>query len=186
MYKKAGRYTAILLLFLSFSTISFAAMDPAEIERIKANAPLQLTVDSIKDELIEQPNDRNSPYQERKMTIEIIDIIKSSQQGKIEETIEVEYTYIPSWVEMAGGAKMDIAIADKIEIWLDWEGNTWQPSASGDTVRHIYYSEHHQDHIRQPITNKFSLPNIPPSAIVSFILISLFVCGWLITRKINH
>lgn len=64
--------------------------------------------------------------------------------------VDVYYTYIPEWLVIEGGAKMDIAVSDQIEIWLAAEGAEWIPAASGDTVSHLFKSENRPEHMAAP------------------------------------
>ncbi|MGO1057891.1 hypothetical protein ACTL32_02040 [Planococcus sp. FY231025] len=148
---------------------AFAAMDPEEIKEIKQAAPLHLRGEVSEDAFIKEID---FPGQERVMSIKVAEVLKGSELVHPGETIDVFYTYIPHWLEVEGGAKMDIAVSDKIEIWLVSEESTWKPAASGDTVTHLFKSEERPEHMVQPFTDVASgfIDEIP---LLVYVILSL-------------
>lgn len=142
----------LLALFIWATSIAaaFAAMDPQEVEEIKQAAPLHLRGEVSEDAFIKEID---FPGQERVMSIKVAEVLKGPELAQPGETIDVFYTYIPHWLEVEGGAKMNIAVSDKIEIWLVPEGGSWKPAASGDTVTHLFRSEERPEHMAQPLTD---------------------------------
>lgn len=134
-------------IWITGSASGFAAMDPKEIEEIKQAAPLHLKGEVVEDRLIKEID---FPGQERVMSIQVAEVSKGDQLVKSGATIEVYYTYIPEWLQVEGGSKMDIAVADRLEIWLETEGGGWKPAASGDTVTHLFKSKERPEHIPAP------------------------------------
>lgn len=138
---------AALLMTFCFPAFVSAAPEPGEVEELKQAAPLHLIGEVVKDELTLQTDDPNFPHQERKMTLQITEILKSSAGLQKNTAIEVHYTYTPSWLSMEGGTRMDIAAGDKIEIWLDSDVNGWKSALSGNTVVHLHKSEDRMEHM---------------------------------------
>lgn len=138
----------VILIWATGSVYVIAAMDPEEIKEIKKAAPLHLQGEVIADTLIRETD---FPGQERIMSIRISEIHKGAQLAEPDNTIEVSYTYIPEWVEAEGGARMDIAVSDRLEIWLKEENGVWTPAASGDTVMHLSKGEERPEHMPEPI-----------------------------------
>lgn len=170
-----------ILLWATGSSTAFAAMDPEEIKEIKEAAPLHLQGEVIKDKLIRETH---FPGQERIMSIRISEVHKGAQLAEPDNTIDVSYTYIPAWLEAEGGARMDIAVSDRIEIWLKEENGTWMPAASGDTVTHLSKNEERPEHMPQPFPQKtLRHIEIPLFAVVALILgITLGMTAFLLGR----
>ena len=167
----------ILLLICCLPAIAFAAPDPSEVEEIKQAASAHVIGEVIKDELVEQPEDESFPHQERKMTLQITEVLKSATGIQNNTAIEVHYTYIPSWIVMEGGARMDIAVSDKIEIWLDSEEIGWKPALSGNTVVHLQKSENRPEHIKAPPLSKLQLikDRLSEIPLAFYVFIPLFI-----------
>lgn len=180
----------ILVFFVlsAFPAIAFAAPDPNEVEAIKQAAPIHLIGTVIEDEMLEQIDDSNFPHQERKMVLHITSIVKGLEETDARSSVEVHYMYIPSWLEMEGGARMDIAKSDKIEIWLKKEAGVWKPALSGNTVVHLYKNENRPQHMLPPPTSipnfiKSKLSTIPLGMIVAVLLfLSLFLIAGISKR----
>lgn len=137
---------SLFLWAIGFNTV-FAALDPEELEEIKQAAPLHFVGEVTQDDFLKEID---FPGQERVMSVRVDEVMKGSEWVRPGEEIKVYYTYIPQWVVMEGGAKMDIAVSDKIEIWLTQENGNWQPASSGDTVSHLYKNEERPEHMAQP------------------------------------
>lgn len=166
-----------LLLFYCLPSIALAAPDPSEVEEIKQAAAAHVIGEVIKDELVEQKDDANFPYQERKMTLQITDVLKAAEGIQSNTAIEVHYTYIPSWIVMEGGARMDIAVSDKIEIWLDSDETGWKPALSGNTIVHLQKSEKRPEHIKAPPLSKLQLieDRLSELPLAFYVFIPLFI-----------
>src|SRR5690606_34913761 len=99
-------WTIVFFMLAAFPAIALAAPDPNEVEAIKQAAPVHLIGTVIEDEMLEQIDDSNFPYQERKMVLQITSIVKGLEEADASSSVEVHYTFIPSWLEMEGGARM--------------------------------------------------------------------------------
>lgn len=168
-------WTIVFFMLAAFPAIALAAPDPNEVEAIKQAAPVHLIGTVIEDEMLEQIDDSNFPYQERKMVLQITSIVKGLEEADASSSVEVHYTYIPSWLEMEGGARMDIAKSDEIEIWLKKEAGVWEPALSGNTVVHLYKNEKRPQHMLPPATTmpnfiKSKLSAMPLGMIVAVLL----------------
>lgn len=144
-----------LLLLLMVSPV-YAAMSPEEIKEIKNNAPLQITGKVTKDVLLHDSSEEKSyPSQIRKIRLQVSKVIKKPSDFSLKagESLDVFYTYVPSWVETIGGAKMNIIEGDKIEIWMERGKNGWEPAAGGDTVNHLHYAEPRKGPIPEPFVH---------------------------------
>jgi hypothetical protein len=97
-----------------------AAPDPAEVEKIKSMAPVHM-IGVVKDDILykDLSDEMRTHYQIRKMTLTVKYFIKNSKNLPTE--INVYYSYIPSWQvnQWEGGRRVDIALKDEIEIWLE-------------------------------------------------------------------
>jgi hypothetical protein len=177
-----------MILFIStilFSTIfvsktGLAAMDPAEIARINADAPYHIIGEVTTDEFVEETTkEEDHPRQLRKMWIEVSDVIKAPNGLEENNIVEVFYHYIPSWDahSYVGGARMDIAENDVIEIWLVEGDNGWRPALSGDSINHIIYNEDRNDHISEPFWHAIQrkLANLDGIQTDVFVLIGLVI-----------
>ncbi|TFB14248.1 hypothetical protein E3U55_13790 [Filobacillus milosensis] len=134
-----------------------AAMDPKEIEERKNEAPLQIIGD-VKTDVLVQERDRSYPSQLRKMQLEIEQVIKKPNHFEKTkgDSISITYSYIPSWVQMEGGKRMDIMVGDRIEIWLEKRENGWKSAVWGDSVNHLKYVEPREEHIPEPFSKKIN------------------------------
>jgi len=141
-------------LLLSFHLTVLSAMDPVEIREIHENAPYHLIGVVTEDKLIQHiSTSKNSPSQLRSMTLEVLELNRAATHETL-RTIEVQYTYIPPWVEREGGKGMDIAVGDIIEVWLvDGEFGI-EPAIGGDSIEHIVYVEERPTHYSEPISSR--------------------------------
>ncbi|WP_088008845.1 hypothetical protein [Indiicoccus explosivorum] len=165
----------VLLLVLSGSSQpASAAMEPEEVERVHAEAPLHLTGEVTEDVLLFQ-NEEHS--QTREMTLEIEAVLKQPENAELPSSLPIQYTYIPSWVQMTGGEKMDIAVGDRIEIWLEPEDGNWHPVLSGTSVKHLYYIDPRSEHMRKPflMTVQDFLEIRYPFAFILVLLVLVFL-----------
>lgn len=133
-----------------------AAPSPAEVEKKKREAPLHLIGKVTADEIFKDISQNEQyPQQVRRMDLKVDRLIKSPDGEKVQSIIEVFYWYIPSWQakEYTGGARMDIAVGDVIEIWLTDGEYGLQPALGGNTVKHIKYTEVRNEPIPEPFLN---------------------------------
>lgn len=139
----------ILFFTCTFSMTALAAMEPSEVEKINNGAPVHLIGTVTNDKLIKELPEQH--FQERQMQIQVEEIQKQAPGIELPSLIWVDYTYIPPWLEMEGGRKMDIAVSDRIEIWLEPVSNGWQPALSGDSIHHLSKASERPAHIVAPI-----------------------------------
>lgn len=128
-------------------------MDPAEIKKRHSEVPFHITGEVIEDVKVKDlSEEKDGAYQLRKMTIAIDEVITSDVSEAQAKTVEVFYSYLPSWRarEYVGGKPMDITINDVIEIWLDKGKYGWEPVLSGYSVEHIKYIEKRNEPIPEP------------------------------------
>lgn len=134
-------------------------MDPTEVKRINDEAEYQITGEVIADAFYQDiSNVDNHPVQIRKMSLKIGEIIKSTGNIKNGESVDVYYTYIPTWDigQYVGGSKrMDIAIGDVITVWLEEGNEGFEPVLSGDSVIHEIYVADRTEHIPEPFWQSF-------------------------------
>ncbi|SDN96644.1 hypothetical protein [Halobacillus aidingensis] len=141
------------MILILMPDTAYGAMDPEEVEGIKREAPLHVIGSVESDVLVKDLSTDNSPKQLRKMRLSVQEYRKAPGTINRERSIEVFYTYIPSWVAMAGGSKMDIYEGDEIELWLDKGEYGWEPAAAGNTVEHLSYVEDRKEPIPEPKTH---------------------------------
>lgn len=139
----------ILFFTCTFSMTALAALEPSEVEKIKEEAPVHLIGTVTDDKLINELPEQH--FQERQMQIQVEEFKKQAPDIELPSSIWVDYTYIPDWIEMEGGRKMDIAVSDRIEIWLEPAANGWQPVLSGNSVHHLSKASERSEHINAPI-----------------------------------
>ena len=138
----------LLIILLVHPLHTLAAPDPDEVEEIKTNAPLHLVGSVIDDRLVEDlSEEKGHPYQIRMMELSNLEIIKNKSGNTSVQNADVYYTYYPTWIKYDGAARMDIAVGDRIEIWLEHGENGWEPALSGSTVEHIHYADNRTEHI---------------------------------------
>jgi hypothetical protein len=145
-------FITIMIFSMFFSaTKPFAAPPPSEIEKAKQEAPLHVigtvTSDQLYKDIIEE---KETPVQIRKMNLDVKQILKAPANNTL-TTVDIFYTYIPSWQPYSGAKRMDIAVGDVIEIWLKKEEYGWEPALSGNTMKHIKYVENRKEPIPEPI-----------------------------------
>lgn len=144
----------IIVIGLFFAaTTTMAAPPPNEVKERKNEAPLHLIGTVIADEFFKDTSKSEQyPQQVRYMTLQVDQLIKIPDTEKEKKSIEVYYWYIPSWQanEYVGGERMDIAVGDAIEIWLNEGKYGWEPALGGNTVNHIKYAENREDPIPEP------------------------------------
>ncbi|MYL50010.1 hypothetical protein GLV98_10975 [Halobacillus litoralis] len=171
----------LLFILLLIPNIAYGAMDPEEVEEIKREAPLHVIGSVESDELVKDLSTEDSPKQLRKMELSVQQYRKAPASINRERSIEVYYTYIPSWIAMAGGSKMDLYEGDEIEIWLQKGGDGWEPAAGGNTVEHLSYVENRKEPIPEPkvhaVKESFNgtLGVLVMSGIVIVLLLGLFL-----------
>ena len=166
---------AIVASILLFPLSTSASMEPSEIEEIKQQAPLHIMGTVKNDSLIDDLSDQSSyPNQLRQMTIHLSQVIKKPADADVatDEPLDISYTYIPSWVEMDGGKKVDIYEGDQIEIWLEQGEYGWQPASGGDTIHHLNYVEDRSEPIPEPWTHSIKHTF---SEYVGIVIMSMFV-----------
>ncbi|WP_446855071.1 hypothetical protein [Halobacillus faecis] len=139
-----------MMFFLLLPGTAFGAMDPEEVQEIKRNAPLHVIGSVESDVLVKDLSTEDSPRQLRKMQLSVQEYRKIPDSHNQEHTIEIYYTYVPSWIATAGGSKMDIYEGDQIEIWLEKGEYGWESAAGGNTVEHLSYVEERKEHIPEP------------------------------------
>ena len=98
-------------------------MDPSERKKRNSEAPYHVIGKVTSDELFKDlTKEKGAPYQLRKMTIELEEVLKKPSSTNVDVlAIDVYYSYIPSWraLDYIGGHQpMDITVNDVIEIWL--------------------------------------------------------------------
>ncbi|MFX3673337.1 MAG: hypothetical protein ACE3JQ_02655 [Paenisporosarcina sp.] len=157
MTKVFSFISILLLINIFFSDTIIASMDPVEIEKLNSEASFHITGKVTSDELYRDISaEQELTYQIRKMTIDIDEILKKpSTVNEDEISIEVYYSYIPSWLEYVGGKRMDITVNDVIEVWLEDGETGWEPVLSGDSVNHIEYVKKRNEPISEPILHFF-------------------------------
>jgi hypothetical protein len=149
---------AFMLLNLVMASLVVAAPPPTEVLEFKdKSSPLHVIGEVEEDVLLkEDSEERGYSSQIRTMQLRIDKIIKKpSNLGlKSGELLNIVYSYVPSWVLMEGGAKMDIVVGDQIEIWLKLGDKGWEPAFGGETVDHVKYMEPRKEPIPEPIHNR--------------------------------
>jgi hypothetical protein len=141
----------ILFLIIIPQTKPFAAPPPSEIEKAKQGAPLHVIGTVTSDQLYKDITvEKETPVQIRKMNLDVRQVFKTPTNETL-TTVDVFYTYIPSWQAYSGAKRMDIAAGDVIEIWLEKGEYGWEPALSGNTVKHIKYVKNRYEPIPEPL-----------------------------------
>jgi hypothetical protein len=144
---------ALIMPLIGSITSVYGAPDPKRVTEIKEDSPLHIVGSVTSDIFIRDvEKELGYPAQIRSIQLKVEKIIKKPQDLILTQggTLTVTYHYIPSWVSMAGAAKMDIMVGDQIEVWLKKGANGWEPSLSGNTVNHIIYIEPRKEPIPEP------------------------------------
>jgi hypothetical protein len=156
--KSRGMILALILSLVLMNGITVnAAPDPSTVKKEKETAPLHIKGKVMNDVLFQDTTkDKEHPQQIRKMTISVQQVIKAPKEEMETDRIEVYYHYIPSWQrhEYVGGASVNVAIDDVIEIWLDKGEFGWEPALFGNTVEHLQYAENREEAIPEPFLHK--------------------------------
>ncbi|MFZ3578671.1 hypothetical protein [Virgibacillus sp. DJP39] len=191
--KKKLLFVIMFVLFSMYTIkplgLVYAAPDPSEVEEIKQRSPLQIKGEVMKDTLLLDTSDeRGYPSQIRVMALDVYKVIKKPDDLILEQDtlLNVTYSYVPSWVPMSGGAKMDIMAGDEIEIWLESIEGGWEPALGGDTVNHISYAEPRKEPIAEPFTHLLKRnieENIELVILVGIMLFLLLVTMFFFLRK---
>jgi hypothetical protein len=179
----------ILFLLFFFGLKPFADPPPSEIEKAKQEALLHLIGTVTSDQLYKDiTEEKETPVQIRKMSLDVQQILKAPTNESL-TTVDVFYTYIPSWQAYSGTKRMDIAVDDVIEIWLKKGEYGWEPALSGNTVKHIKYVENRKEPIPEPIWHsiKRNVHNVwlrySSVTVLIGILVFLFTFVLLVWRK---
>jgi hypothetical protein len=146
-----------MLLHFGAASIVSAAPPPTEVQEFKEKSPLQVIGRVEKDELVkDESEERGYSNQIRTMQLRVNKIIKKPNSLELQsrEKLNIVYSYVPSWVPMAGGTKMDIVVGDEIEIWLELGERGWEPAYGGDTVNHMKYMQPRIEPIPEPINSR--------------------------------
>jgi hypothetical protein len=174
-------FAFILLLVFGIAPFVFAAPPPTEVLEIKEKSPLQVIGVVDEDVLLKDESQvRGYPSQKRSMKLRIEKIIKKPIDLKLKpgEPLKIVYTYIPSWVPMDGGAKMDIVVGDEIEIWLKLDEDGWEPAFGGETVSHMKYMNPRKEPLPEPYKSRLKRNferNIELFIFAGFLLILLVI-----------
>jgi hypothetical protein len=148
---------AFMLLNLVMASLVFASPPPTEVLEFKEKSPLHVIGEVKRDVLLkDELEERGYSSQIRTMQLRIDKIIKKPPNLGLKsgESLNIVYSYVPSWVPMEGGAKMDIVVGDQIEIWLELGDKGWEPAYGGETVNHVKYIEPRKEPIPEPIRNR--------------------------------
>jgi hypothetical protein len=157
MKKTKNILFAFMLLNLVMASLVFAAPPPTEVLEFKEKSPLHVIGEVKRDVLLkDELQERGYSSQIRTMQLRIDKIIKKPPNLGLKsgESLNIVYSYVPSWVPMEGGAKMDIVVGDQIEIWLELGDKGWEPAYGGETVNHVKYIEPRKEPIPEPIRNR--------------------------------
>jgi len=158
------KYSSIFCIFIFisifFANPTFSSMDPLEIKKRNSEAPFHVIGKVTSDELFKDlTKEEGAPYQLRKMTIELEEVLKKPSSTNVDVlAIDIYYSYIPSWraLDYVGGHQpMDITVNDVIEIWLREGEYGWEPVLSGDSVKYINYVEERNEPIPEPLLHSF-------------------------------
>jgi|GEM_PF-7031795 len=156
--KRGSALVGFIFMILSlFNQTVWAAPDPSEVEKIKSESALHVIGTVISDELIQDlTKEKERPYQLRKMKLQIEEVISAKSPDQKLDMIEVFYHYYPSWQTdlYVGDSRMDIAVGDKIEIWLEKREQGWESALGGNTVKHLKYAEDRKEPIPEPSSSK--------------------------------
>ncbi|EZP77246.1 hypothetical protein H839_06374 [Parageobacillus genomosp. 1] len=148
MFRKTLFSSIFIFLFMTMKPN--AAPPPSEIEKAKQEAPLHVIGKVTSDQLYKDiTEEKEIPVQIRKMTLDVKQILKAPTNETL-TTVDIFYTYIPSWQAYSGAKRMDIAVGDVIEIWLEKGEYGWEPALSGNTVKHLKYVENRKEPIPEP------------------------------------
>lgn len=144
-------FISIILFFcIGIQTVS-SAPEPSEIKEMKIKSPVHLKAVVLSDELFQDlTKEKENFYQIRKMKLDVMNFIKNTTNEPNE--LDVYYTYIPSWQadQWVGGKRVDIAVNDVIEIWLENGEYGLEPTLGGYTVEHIKYALEREEPIQEP------------------------------------
>jgi hypothetical protein len=150
-------FAFILLLVFGMESFVFSASPPNTVLEIKGKSPLQV-IGVVDEDLLlkDESKERGYPNQKRTMQLRIDKIIKKPIHLDLKpgEALNIVYSYIPSWIPMDGGAKMDIVVGDEIEIWLKLSEDGWEPAFGGETVNHVKYMESRKEPIPEPYKSR--------------------------------
>jgi hypothetical protein len=150
-------FAFILLLIFGMASFVLSAPPPTEVLEFKEKSPLQVIGVVDEDVLLkDESQERGYPNQKRMMQLRIEKIIKKPIHFDLEpgEALNIVYSYIPSWIPMDGGAKMDIVVGDEIEIWLKLGEEGWEPAFGGETVNHVKYMDPRKEPIPEPFKSR--------------------------------
>jgi hypothetical protein len=181
---------SFILLFMTIPGIKpNAAPPPSKIEKAKQEAPLRVIGTVTSDQLYKDITEKiETPVQIRKMTLDVKQVLKAPTNETL-TTVDIFYTYIPSWQAYSGAKRMDIAVGDVIEIWLKKGEYGWEPALSGNAVRHLEHVENSKEPIPEPFWHsiKRNVHNVwlryPSAAVLTGILAFLFAFVLLAWRK---
>jgi hypothetical protein len=136
---RTSLFSVIFIFIFPFMTMKpNAASPPSEIEKAKQEAPLHVIGTVTSDQMYKDITEENeTPVQIRKMNLDVKQVLKAPTTETL-TTVDIFYTYIPSWQAYSGAKRMDIAVGDVIEIWLKKGEYGWESALSRE------YSETYQ------------------------------------------
>jgi hypothetical protein len=144
----------VILITIGLAKNVYSAPDPMEVEEIKSKSLFQV-VGMVKEDKLyrDLTAEKGTHYQIRKIVLEISEVKK--QSGTLPQKLEVYYVYIPSWqaYQWTGGKRADLAIGDKIEIWLENGEFGMESALGGNTINHLLYVEERTEHIKEPLSH---------------------------------
>jgi hypothetical protein len=154
------RFTYVLLficLTIGIGINVSSAPDPLEVDEIKTNAPVHV-IGTVKEDILykEKSKEDGIHFQIRQVVLEVSEIKK--QNDSLQKKLDIFYHYIPLWQAdlWSGGERVDIAVGDKIEIWLKKGEYGFVPALGGNTIKHLTYMEERPEYIKEPIFHYFT------------------------------
>lgn len=172
----------VLLMVLGLTQQAFAAPDPVEVERMKAESELHIIGTVVSDSLIETLVETDELVKQlRQAEIEINSIINNTSDTPLAEgeLITITYTYIPNWVPMVGNRQFYLYPDDQIETWLVSNETSWSPIFGGVTVDHLHLAEDRTEPYPEPYQYDLNW------LFTGILFIIVFYASYKIMRKIS-
>lgn len=140
----------LLLLIFAFAPNVLSAPDPIEVKERQAGAPIAITGNIIKDNLLEDVEEKRG--QNRKMSVEIEQIFQNTLAIPLykKQWIEVHYYYLPSWSNDVGGGSIQVKEGDRIKLWLDKDEEGFTPILGSYGVEILQMNGARIEHVPEP------------------------------------
>lgn len=144
----------LLVCFFALPQAFLSAPDPSEVEELKKESSLYIEGFIVKDSLLKENKETNTQLRMMEVVINHIFHQKFSTPASINQIIQVEYHYLPNWVDYSGGGSIQVIEGDRLKLWLNKDDNSLTPILGTSGVEILQENGPRIEHIKEPFIHK--------------------------------